>query len=1199
MSLVEPMPLPVRDADAPHDPYLDLPLSGLHLIEASAGTGKTYTLATLVTRLVVERGLRMGQILAVTFTEAATQELRERLRRRLLLTARVAAGLACEGDAHEVALCRRIVERRQAVEDAAALRVRLLQAARELDLAAVHTIHGFCARVLAEHALEAGEPFAGATLLGNDRELREDVAADVWRMLAADAAHADLLPVLWKQGPEELAADLVELMRAPHVVPDAAAPAASPMPALQAAAAALHEAWALHGDDARARIEQAFADDVLNRNRVRAETLAELWPAMQDWCARRAVAPSPHKRLDLVTAETLASCVKAGRDGSALASPLFATARAYLDAQQAHADWTAQRRIALLHRVRGLAAQRMAQLKRQRRVRCFDDLIDGVAAALDAPQGRALARRLRAQFHVALVDEFQDTDARQWSIFRRLFGDDATPAPLSDDALDFESEATPRFLALIGDPKQAIYGFRGGDVHTYLAAGGVATPAPPLLRNFRSRPCVLDGIERLYARAGGTAFVDERIGFRAVAAGGARIDTACLLDGDPAPGLTLRRIAPRADGREFEAEASRELATRACAAAIHETLALAQAGRLTIDARAVEPGDLAVLVRTHKEAQRIQQALAALGIPAVVAGQSSLFATESALEILALLEALAAPADTPRLHAALATVLLGFDAAAIDTLLRDAARSAREFERALGWRERWLRAGPLALVNELCAQAAPRLLELVDGERRLSDLMQLGEALQQAWQRSPGPRGLVDWLRARIAAADDHDPEQQLRLESDARRVQVLTVHKSKGLEFPFVFLPFAGIGRKARSHARCTLNGPDGRVLHLSPGDDEKRRAAREELAEEARLLYVALTRAQHALWLCAGPMYQARATALAPLLGDVAQLTGDGLVVDDRAPADDLAPLRFAAASAPPRARIARRVLSRDWAIYSFSALARQAAGPVETLLPRGGREDEATEPPVREAVDDPRFVGARFGDVVHGALERVDFAAWRGFAGDAVPPGQQDALVEAFRAEGYAQADIDDGLPLLGSLVGHTLAATLPGGARLCDVPAASRRAEMEFHFTLKDVPVDALLATVQAHGLLAERQGFGTRRTLDGLMTGKIDLVYAHDGQYFVLDYKTNRLPDYSPASLERAMHEGEYTLQAAIYTLALHRWLRFRMGDAYDYERCIGGVRYVFCRGVDARRAPSPGVHAQRLPRALVDALDALFAGGPA
>lgn len=305
----------------------------------------------------------------------------------------------------------------------------------------------------------------------------------------------------------------------------------------------------------------------------------------------------------------------------------------------------------------------------------------------------------------------------------------------------------------------------------------------------------------------------------------------------------------------------------------------------------------------------------------------------------------------------------------------------------------------------------------------------------------------------------------------------------------------------------------------------------------------------------------------------------------------------------------RVPRRTLTRDWSIYSFSALARLGAGSVETLLPRAEREDAADEPLVRDlrvdmaaelvaaAAADARFAGTRFGDAVHAAFETVDFAAWRAWREGPPPAGQQDALVDAFRTNGYSQADVDDGLPLLTALVGHTLTVAMPEGARLCDLPDAQRRAEMEFHFALDHVGVDALLSTVQAHGLLTARDGFGARRTLDGLMTGKIDLIYVHDDRYFILDYKTNRLPDYAPPTLERAMHEGEYTLQAAIYTLALHRWLRFRLGEAYDYERDVGGVRYVFCRGVDARRSPSPGVHADRLPFALVDALDRLFGGG--
>jgi exodeoxyribonuclease V beta subunit len=1205
MSIVElPPPEPVETP--PLDAFLDMPLTGTRLIEASAGTGKTYTLATIVTRLVVERGLRIGQVLAVTYTEAATQELRERLRQRLTLLARVAAGALLPDDEGEVALCREIVRRQQRVEDPIALRQRLQRASRELDTAAVHTIHGFCTRVLADHALETGEPFDAAGVVGNDRELRETVAHDLWRVLAADAGEADVLRALWAS-PDELAQWIDALLRAPRVLPAPTDAGPSPVADVRDAAQALREAWCLHGVDARTSIEAAIAAGVLNKKSYNPTALETLWASLHDW-SRATTAAVPRGKLELLTAAKLASCTNKGRDAQRPQSPVCQAAQALLDAHARQADWLAKRKLALIHRVRDDARRRLAQLKRQRGVRSYDDLIDGVARALDGPHARALIAQLRRQYHAALVDEFQDTDARQWSIFRRVFGDD------SDEALPaLDDDVRPaRFLALVGDPKQAIYGFRGGDVQTYLRARDVAQPAPPLQRNFRSRPCLLRAIDALYAAAGDAAFGAEGIGFRSVEPGGRRGDDACLRDGRPAPALTLRRLPARDDGKDFPADESRDRVAVACTQAIHETLALASTGRLTIDGRhgprAPGPGDIAVLVRKHRDGLRLARLLARAGIPAVTAAPTSLFETAQAMELLAIFDALLAPADPRRLHAALSSVLIGLDAARIDALLRDDVARARELGRALGWRERWLAAGPLALVEDLCAQAAPRLLQLSDGERRLSDFIQLGEALQEAAQHVLGPQALVDWLRARIAGADGSDREQQLRLESDAQRVQILTVHGSKGLEFPFVFLPFMGIADGGRTRDWCEYDDGDGRVVHVQPDKAVRALQDAEAAAEDARLLYVALTRAQHALWLCDGPLYQHARTPIAPMLAALAP-EGDAVVLDDGELELVLpAPLRIAAPAQPPRARQARRALARDWSIYSFSALARLGTGNVETLLPRGERID-ATEdllpgdaPPDlaterrSAADDDARLAGARFGDVVHGEFETVDFAAWRDWRDGPPPAGQHDALIEAFRAQGYSQADIDDGLPLLTSLLGHTLTVSMPEGARLCDVAPAARRAEMEFHFTLAHVDVDTLLSTVQAHGLLGERAGFGARRTLDGLMTGKIDLVYAHDGRYHVLDYKTNRLPDYAPATLERAMHEGEYTLQAAIYSLALHRWLRFRLGDAYDYARDFGGVRYVFCRGVDARSAASPGIHATRLPVALVDALDALFGG---
>lgn len=1184
---------------AARDPFLDLPLDGLRLIEASAGTGKTYTLATLVTRLVIERGLRIGQILAVTFTDAATQELRDRLRRRLLLAARIAAddpALPRASDDAERALTRQLVEAQAETEGAAALRTRLQRAAREMDLAAVVTIHGFCARVLAEHALETGQPFAAPEMIGSERELLDEIAVDLWRAFGDEAAAAELLSRQWPGGPEALAADLGALLRAPVLLPPMPAETADPLPALEAAAQALRDAFRAHGEDACIALENAIAAKVLNGNSYRAHLPREAWALLERWCADGDAAQAPDPRLDKLTPAQLAAKTNKGKDASTPSSPLFDAVAAYLDAARTRAQWLDAQAIALVHRLRQAAAARLAELKRVRRVQSFDDLIDDVYDALQGPHAEALAERLRQQYAVALVDEFQDTDPRQWAIFERVFG------PRS---------AAPSGLFLIGDPKQAIYGFRGGDVHTYLGAAAQAEAAPPLEHNFRSRPSLLAAVAALYAQAGAAAFVDERIRFREVAPGGAVADADLLRDGAIAPALTLRRLPAPEDGRkkaEWNAGESREQAARACVAAIHAWLALSREGRASIEGRPLQPADIAVLVRSHDEAARIQQALTAAGIPAVAAGRRSLFATEQAQELLNLFDALLQPGDGGRLRTALASVLIGLDGAAIARLAQDEAEQAQWQAQALLWRERWQRHGPLALVADLCAAQAPRLLALDDGERRLTNLLQLGEALQEADTRALGLHGLRDWLRLRIAEADDSDEKQQLRLESDARRVQILTLHKSKGLEFGLVFLPFVAMSKEPREGRWCEYPDPvHGKVLQLKTelsvagAPDWKQafeRAAREQRAEDARLLYVGLTRARHALWVACGPLYRSAESPLQPMLGDLDALAAawpQAIELDDAALGAPPRPLPPAPSGQVPPARIARRGgPGRDWWVYSFTQLTQEddrAAAAEER-----GAEDEPETAPVLLAPGDARFSGSRFGNVLHEALERVDFQRWSDWREDGAPaPDQAALLVQALRKEGYAEADLDDGVALLASLVGRTLTAALPEGARLCALPEAARRAEMEFHFALESAPVDALLATLHGHGWLRERRGFGLRRRLDGLMTGKIDLVYAHDGRYYVLDYKTNRLPGYEPAQLERAMADSEYTLQSLIYTVALHRWLRFRLGEAYDYARDFGGVRYLFCRGLDPAD-PAAGVCAYLPPAALVDAVDALFAG---
>ncbi|WP_369348935.1 exodeoxyribonuclease V subunit beta [Stenotrophomonas sp. JAG2] len=1196
------------DHDLLDDPYLALPLDGVRLIEASAGTGKTFTLATLFTRLVVEKGWRISQILAVTFTDAATQELRKRIRERLALAAQLVERVPSEQDSPEVALTRVILQRQLALgeETPAALARRLQTAADEIDLASIFTIHGFCTRVLREHALESGHTFDPPTLLPSERELHEELAADLWRVHANDPATVDALTWLWSS-PEALAGDLSTLIKPlPLLPPRPTHSVDDPAPQLRLAAAALADAIEAHAEDAQAQIATAFDRKVFDGRRAKRPSFDKAFGELSAGRSAQHWPRSDKSHLGkLLPVQLLAFC-KDGMEGQCPVSPLFDALQCWWHAADAREQWLRQQATAFLHDLRDEARARLAELKRIGRVQTYDDLIDGVADALEGPHRATLVQQLRAQYAIALVDEFQDTDDRQWGIFQRVFGD-------SEETR--EAGLAPA-LFLIGDPKQAIYGFRGGDIHTYLKAKRQADAAPALDRNFRSRPAVLHAIEALYANAGERAFLEADIAFEPVHPGSTRVDADFLRDGTPAPGLTVR-VLHNTEGGDLKADPSRQQASDACVAAIHQILSEAREGRALLRGAPVQPGDIAVLVRSHKEATRIQQALGAVGIPAVAAGKQSLYATPEAHDLRLLLLALLQPADEGRLRAALSTVLLGEDAEAIDALERE-GDAQRSFQvRLLEWRERWQRGGPFAVIADLCAEHAERLLALLDGERRLTNYLQLGELLQQAAGQTLGMHGLLDWLQVQMAHADQDDEQQLLRLESDARRVQIITLHKSKGLEYPLVFLPFVGIGGGApNTEANCTVYANGRRELHWKLDKDDSwsaasTRSAQEQEAEDARLLYVGLTRAEHALWIAAGDLAGLARTRLAPMLSDLEALRAHPDIAVIEGPVEPRpAQLAFEREGELPPVRALTRRVPHDWWVYSFTQLAHADAGhdtdAAATEVPAPAADEpagvdltlETEQPAVPLEEIDPRFMGSRFGNVLHDALENTDFAQWGGWqAGQPAPGEEADILRASLRAEGYAEEDLDDGVAMLTALVGQTLTVPLPEGGALHDLPAEARRAEIEFHFAMQPTAVPALLTLLHAHGLVRDRHGFGTRRRLEGLMTGKIDLTYVRAERWYVLDYKSNRLPGYDAARLASAMQHSEYDLQALIYTVALHRWLRFRLGAQYDYTRDMGGIRYLFCRGLDARREDSPGLYAHRFDPALVDALDALFAGG--
>ncbi|MEO8602295.1 MAG: UvrD-helicase domain-containing protein [bacterium] len=1106
-------------AMAPLDPF-NVALQGVQLVEASAGTGKTHAITTLVVRAVLERGLDIGRILVVTFTNAATAELRDRVRKRLRAMHDALEDPA-RSDDDELRL---LVERRP-VEARAADRQRLLAALYGFDEAAIFTIHGFCQRVLQEFAFESGVRF-DTELLGDARTVLADVVRD-YRVEQLYAAAPELLAALKK----------------PRV------------------------------DHARLT---AIAQQFLRHPRLR---VLELPPADQlGGAEQRAV--------------------------RALVQGVGPYARA-----------------ALARRKAGANAQ------------FFDDLLQDLGAALAGLHGAALAATLRRRYPMALIDEFQDTDPVQFDIFRRIY---AVP--------DAGAEAA---LFLIGDPKQAIYAFRGADVFTYFAANALADGRHTLPTNRRSSPSLVQAVNAVFNVRPDALVLDE-MRFRDVAA--ARADTP--LGG--AAGQAPLRIwfAERSRGdfplRKYRPKQilSPNHASHPFFGAVADAAVRLLDGSTSIDGKVVEPGDVAILCRTNAQLLLIQTALRAADVPSVVLGDSSVFETAEASMLERLLRALAEPGDAAAVRAALTTPLLGRCGEDLDRLREDEAEWETVIERFQGWGARWRSGGfTSAFRAVLDDEGVPgRLLAQPGGERALTNLLHLGEMLQRAASAERrGPLALVEWLRRLrldVAARDEQAVEAaQIRLESDVRALKLTTVHKSKGLQYPVVVCPFLwSIGRRDDPDAPPLFHA-DGEIrLDLRwPADEQSRRAAEiEQQAESTRLTYVALTRARDLCIVVWGAFWNFEESALAHLWhglerrdasakrspDDIKALTDQAMRADldayaQAAPgAIEIVPLeaprqlRFTPTSVMSAALVAPPAVSpvrQPWRVSSFTALAAGGEG-LGLRAEEGIDRDELTSPePIGVAGLGGFPRGRRPGTLVHAVFERIDFT-------------QRDpAVLRAVVRDLLATFRVD--LTLDGALcaaVDDVLDTPLDAGQpplHLRDVPVARRLNEMEFAFPI-GLGADGqthggltplrLSQTLAAHaGSLAAR-AYAARlarlpfRTLAGYLRGFIDLVFQHDGRWYVVDYKSNdlgpRAADYAPTGLAAAMAQHDYILQAHLYAVAVHRYLGQRVAD-YDYRRHFGGVYYLFVRGMHPSRGATTGVVFDRPTPDLIGALDALLTGG--
>ncbi|NNT93430.1 exodeoxyribonuclease V subunit beta [Stutzerimonas nitrititolerans] len=1202
---------------------LRFPLHGSRLIEASAGTGKTFTISALYLRLVLGHGgeqafareLLPPEILVVTFTDAATRELRDRIRARLVEAARVFREEA-EGDD----LLRQL-RADFPPERWPACACRLDIAAQWMDEAAVSTIHGWCQRMLREHAFDSGSLFT-LTLETDHSELLAQVARDYWRLHCYPLQGDALSWVMNRWGHPD---NLLRSVR-PLFGERAAAGETSLATLLDAALQeqaralkALKEGWCEWADEIRQLLDQAVADKVVDGRKIQARYY-------QNWCEKlRHWSLGDEAALDLgtgftrLTPEGLAECWKQGSPPRHPALEAMCELPRRLR-QLAGPDEAARRHAA------AWICQRFEQEKRQRAEMGFDDMLTRLDAALQSDNGERLAQVIRTQFPVALIDEFQDTDPLQYRIFDRIYA-------IEDNRPDCG-------LFLIGDPKQAIYAFRGADIHTYLRARRAMTGRlDDLDTNFRSSQPMVDAVNRLFQQAearseGQGAFLfregaDNPLPFSRVKARGR--EELWQVEGQTPPALTLWQL-PSAEPlantfyrREMAARAASEI-TRLLVLGQQGEAGFAQAGELA----PLKPSDIAVLVRDGSEAQAIRGELARRGVRSVyLSDKDSVLASQEARDLLLWLRACAEPDVDRCLRAALASRSLGLELAELEQLNQDERVWERRVMQFRDYHQRWQRQGVLPMLRQLLHDFGlpQRLMQRSDGERALTNLLHLAELLQQAAAELDGEQALIRHLAALLAGEGAAAEEQVLRLESDAALVRVVTIHKSKGLEYPLVFLPFICSFRPAEGGRPLQLQDGDSRRLVLEPDEEDIERADRERLGEDLRLLYVALTRARHACWLGIADLKKGNAkasllhrSALGYLLGGGQPLSASGLLASWLEPlekpgeclllpapeANDSSYREATLEQAEPSWPTPARRAAEHWWIASYSAL--RTGDSLESPIERF--DDAAPEnPAAQKAADDERESvpvvgpvglagglhlfprGPNPGTFLHGLLEMAGRDGFAQVASD--PAALREQIARRCQRRGL-DAWIEPLNSWLGSLL--TTPLKLEGDARVSLAELTVYQPELEFWFETQRVDVRQIDALVQRHVLPGVPRPALLPDRLNGMFKGFIDLVFEHQGRYYVVDYKSNWLGEgdaaYTDEAMQATVASHRYDLQYVLYLLALHRQLQLRLPD-YDYERHVGGALYLFLRG---SRAPGQGIHRARPPRELIEALDALFKG---
>lgn len=1182
---------------------LTLPLSGKNLIQASAGTGKTWTISLLYLRLILEQLLTVDKILVVTYTRAATDELRSRIRARLKEA--VAAYEQPE-------LAQNEYQTLLAQYPADTERLWYLQRALlSFDEAAVFTIHSFCQRVLQQHAFEVGIPFE-SELVASEADLQLQLADQFWqhRLVNPNALDAVVLSSS-KITPETLLQEVAEFIGRPYlqVINNQSYSEAEFKILNQHYADLLKQAGLVWSKDQAEIIKLLNDKERLNQSTHGPATIQK---ALATWTAILAgkLEAESQELVAKIGTKTLTARTKAKQEPPKhrffdLIDELL---EPYAQLVEVQALALEQLRYDLLIWLR----EQLPERKRLKGQLTFDDLLVNLQTALH--NRPSLATQVAEQYQVALIDEFQDTDPIQYDVFERIYHN------------------TQGQVYYVGDPKQAIYSFRGADIYTYLqAAQGVqAQQRYTLARNFRSQPKLLAAFNLLYARSTDPFRNDQRIDYETVSSGGT-VNSELHCE----PKLAPLRIWDVQGGSEQETSLGevQTAVAQAIANDIARLLLQGQQGLASIEDQPLSSGDFAVLVRSHRQGRLIKDALQACGIASVQKSPVGIFETEEAEELRLVLTAIAEPSQISKLRRALVTELMGATATTLIALDADPQLFDRELEDFFRWHYLWQKQGFMRMFRDWLdkREVRARLLAYVDGERRLTNLLHLAELIHiETRKQAPSLQTTLRWLQRR--ATEQTGEEHQLRLESDENLVQIVTIHKSKGLQYKIVYCPFLWNDQEREIKTQWFAwydTAKQQSCLQASRFNLEAAKAARraEERSENLRLLYVAITRAQYhctivnlsapvtyknfsydtaLAWLLFGHLPESasilctigkadkvaiRQQLMQQTLHDLAESSHDTISYEPLPMGQEA--LRYQAPKPQQsfHCRKFKQKLAETLRVGSFSSLAQGAHDEKPDHDRPHAIELYSSTP---QALDLNTFPsGSRAGICLHSMLQQADFQQ---------PLAEQvdSVIVKSLRGQGFNPELKIAALNLLQT----ALITPLPPLKyfSLSCLDKQQRLDELEFYFPVQQLKLEQLQLVLrflpdeeawQPIRVAIERLEF---QDLSGYMKGYIDLVFRWQGQYYLVDYKSNWLGDepdaYSAPKLMQAMADAHYYLQYLIYCVALHRYLKQRLVD-YTWETHFGGVFYLFLRGMHPDKADQ-GVFFHKPDLEIIEALELIM-----